>query len=632
MKATTKNQWHALLFSAAGILVVAVLIIAVNMIASEMNLRADFTEENLYTLSDGTRDILGSLETPVDLRFYYSKSAAAMPVQLKNYARRAEDLLKEYRRASDGMLKIQKFDPEPDSDAEDAARLDGIQGRTIGATGERIYLGIAVHCLDDTVALPYLDPSREAQLEYDLTRAIYRVTHPEKPTVGLLSSLPVAGTPPNPMMMGRNQGSEPWILMQELEKQFTVEQLDDPEEIPDAVDVLLLIHPKNLSDAALFAIDQYLLNGGRILAFLDPISIVDQQLNPQGRFSQPQPSDLGPLLDAWGLTFDADSVVIDRVYKSTIPGPNGQMQDYLPFLDLGPDAVSAENPAVAELERVLIPFGGHFSGVGADTLTRTVLLHTSEKSGTVPKFMVQMGPDQLASNIDDEGGQKALAVQLNGTFETAFPDGAPSEDEDEDEDEEGDDTSASLKKSVMNSTVVLVADADMVYDRFCIDQRQTLFGSASVPVSDNLSLALNLTELLSGASELIAIRSRGALNRPFEVIQEKTAEARAKYEDKIAELEAELAEAESRLRTLQQGKSDNEKYFLSPEQEKEIRRFEEKRAKVNRELKDLRRTLRKEIDNLENGLKWLNIAGMPALVVLVGLGFSLHRKRRMTNK
>lgn len=630
MNKTTKGQWNAALFSAAGIVVVAVLLIAVNMIADELNLRADFTDEKLYTLSEGTRNILGSLDTSVNVRFYYSKSAAEMPVRLKNYAERVQDLLQEYRRASDGMIEIDKFDPQPDSDAEDAARLDGIRGQS-AAAGRSIYLGIAVHCLDETVALPYLDPSREAQLEYDLTRAVHRVTHPEKPTVGLLSSLPVTGTPANPMMGQPKQDDEPWLLMQELEKQFEVTPLDAPETIPDTVDVLLLIHPKNMSEATLFAIDQYLLNGGRILAFLDPMNIIDLQLNPQGRFSQPQPSDLHPLLETWGVQFDTDSLVIDRLYKSTIPGPDGQMQDYLPFLDLGPDAVNPENPAVAELERILLPFAGHFDVAGTDNLAHTVLMHTSEKSGTVPKFMAQVGGDQMAGNIENEGGRKALAVQLTGRFATAFPGGKPT-DEDASSGSDADDSSDSLQQSRENSTVVLVADADMLHDRFCVDQRQTLFGPASTPVSDNLALAQNLTELLSGAEELIGIRSRGALNRPFNVIQEKTAEARAKYQDKIAELEAELAEAENRLQKLQQGKSENDKYFLSPEQEEEVERFKKKRADVNRELKNLRRSLRKEIVALENRLKWLNIAGMPAVVVLIGLGFSLHRKRRMANK
>lgn len=632
MKKTTKTQWHAALFSAAGLVVVAVLLIAVNMIADELNLRADFTDEKLYTLSDGTRAILEDLDTSVNVRFYYSKSAADMPVQLKNYAGRVQDLLQEYRRAANGKLEIDKFDPQPDSEAEDSARLDGIRGRSV-ASGRRIYLGIAVHCLDETVALPYLDPSREAQLEYELTRAIYRVTHPEKPTVGVLSSLPVAGTPANPMMGQPNQGStEPWMLVRELEKQFEVTQLDAPGAIPDAVDVLLLIHPKNLSDATLFAIDQYLLGGGRILAFLDPMNIIDLQLNPQGRFSQPQPSDLSPLLDTWGVEFDPDSLVIDRLYKSTIPGPDGQMQEYLPFLDLGPDTVNSENPAVAELDRILLPFAGHFGGTGTDSLTRTVLMHTSEKSGTVPKFMAQVGGDQMAENIENEGGRKALAVQLNGRFETAFPGGQPADKDDTASDSDTDEPDGSLKQSLEASTVVLVADADMLHDRFCVNQRQTVFGPVSTSVSENLAMAQNLAELLSGADELIGIRSRGALNRPFKVIQEKTAEARAEYQEKIAELETELAEAENRLQKLQMGKSQNDQYFLTPEQEEEIERFEKKRAEINRELKTLRRSLRKEIVALENRLKWLNIAGMPTVVVLIGLGFSLYRKRRMANK
>lgn len=642
MKSTTKNQLRTFLFSAGGVIVCAALLVGINMVVNQVSLRADLTEENLYTLSEGTRKLLDELDTPVDVHFFYSKSAASMPVYLKNYAARVEDLLREYRRASDGMITIRKYDPAPDSKAEDTARLHGIRGQMAAAAGETIYLGISVEQIDQTVALPYLDPGREAQLEYDLTRAIYRVSHPEKPTVGLISSLPVSGTQQMPMQRP-TPGGDPWILVQELEKQFTVRELAAPEEIPAEVDVLLLIHPKDLSEKALFAIDQFVLGGGRLLAYLDPMSVVDSRQNPQGQFGQPQPSNLGPLLSAWGIVFDTERLVIDRVNKATVTGRSGQPEEYLPFLDLGPTAVSEDHPAVAELERVLMPFAGHFTGSAGHGLTRTVLLRTSEKSGTVPKFMAQIGGDQLENNVEDEGGQKALAIQLTGTFESAYPQGRPTgEDKEQYQDNEGDKAEgyedkdeggeASLKKSVEETTVVLVADADMLYDQFCVSRRQTILGPVSTPTSDNLSMALNLAELLGGDRNLIGIRSRGALNRPFEVIERKTAQAREEYQDTIAELEGELSRVESRLYQLQSGKSEDQKYILTPEQEEEIRRYERKRAKVNQKLKDVRRELRKEIDALKNSLKLVNIAAMPAVVAIGGIAFSLIRKRRMKNQ
>ena len=647
----TKKFAETWLFSSAGIIGILVLFVAVNIIAGTFRFRADLTEENLYTLSEGTRRILDSIDTPVTVRFYYSKDVPQMPMHLKNYAGRVEDLLKEYRRAAHGNLLVNKLNPKPDSDADDSASLDGVYGQAL-PTGDRLYMGLAVSCLDETVAIPFLSPDRENFLEYDITRALSRVLSPKRPVLGVMSSLAVMGQsqPPNPMMQMQGMQNKPaWVVISELKADFDVREIQmTADAIPNDIDVLLMIHPTNLTDKTLFAIDQFVLRGGRLAAFLDPMSMIEAQENPMMQMQRmpPASSTLGKLLDAWGIEFDTEKVVADLEYMTRVSNRQGQPEVMPAILSLGQETLSDEDPATAQLDALLIGLAGAFSGTPADGLVQTVLIHTSEKSQRIEKFMAQMPGQQVVRDFESENKQQTLALRLTGTFRTAFPDGPPetaatgpdadappdAADSDGEADKEVESATPSLAQSTEPGAVVLVGDSDMTHDHFCV-RKQAMFGQQIMtPISDNINLIFNIVENLSGDSNLIGIRSRGAISRPFDVVREMKVAAEERYQSTIRSLEEELAEVRRNINEMQQEKSSDQRFILSPEQQKAIASFREKEGRTSKELKEVRKQFRRDIDALEIRLKWANIALMPFLVGLSGLALALIKRRRMARK
>ena len=635
-----KKNISTFMFSALGIVAMAVIMITLNSIARISNVRCDLSSEKLYTLSPGTRAILKKMDTPVTLRFYYTRDAAQMPVFLKTYAGRVEDLLKEYRMAANGKVKVQILNPSPDSDAEDSANLAGVTGQPLQG-GESVYLGIAVDCLDQVVAIPFLSPERENLLEYDITRAIYRVLHPEKPVIGLMSSLPVMGQM-NPMMMqmGGGRGEPPWAFVAELKRDFDVRYVPvQADSIPDDIKTLLVVHPRDLSDKTLYAIDQFVLKGGKLVAFVDPMSMIEAKMNPpnpmMGRQPQPGASTLGKLFDAWGIQFDTEKVVADVVYTTQVQGRDGNPEKMPVLVSLNREGMDQTDPVSTKLDSVLMAMGGCFTGNGADGLKKTVLLSSSEDSQMVEKFMAQMGGAAILRDFKSDGQKKALAIRLTGKFKTAFPAGAPEADakgadkKDEPAAEPKDAAKPGIKESEKNGAVVLLGDSDMLYDNFCV-RVQNLFGQKfTVPLNDNLNLLQNLMEHMSGDENLISIRSRGAVNRPFLVVARMQADAEAKFQDRIRSLENNLSEAQRKISEQQRQKSSDQKFILSPDQKLAIEKFRKEEANARKDLKQVRKELRREVDSLENRIKWANIVLMPCLVGISGIVLGLARKRRV---
>ena len=365
-----KRGLETYLYSTLGIVAMLGILVAFNFIASRAKARIDLTEERAYTLSAGTRAILAKLDTPVQVRFYCTRGENEMPVQLKTYAQRVEDLIGEFRQASKGLVEIQKLDPQPDSDPEDSAKLDGIEGQML-PQGSMVYLGLSVSMLDQKESLPFLAPNRERLLEYDLARAISRVAAPSKPVVGIMSPLPVKGAPSNPMMMRMGQrGQEPWVLMSEMQRDFTVKTVEmTADKIPDDIKVLLVIHPKGITDAAQFALDQFVLRGGKLIAFLDPLSALEQQ----SPMAPPATSTLDKLFKAWGIGFDVTKVVADTDYV-------GQTQQGRApaILMLTEKAVNKDDVLTADTDNLVFAYAGAFSGTPAAGLTQTVLVKSSK--------------------------------------------------------------------------------------------------------------------------------------------------------------------------------------------------------------------------------------------------------------
>ena len=515
-----KKSLETILYSSAGIVVMLVILVAVNVITGAWPVRADLTREKAYTLSAGTKAVLKKMDTPVKIRFYCTQSEMATPetVFLKDYARKVEDLLHEYRQIAGKNLVIEKYDPQPDSDAEDSARLDGLEPQPLSG-GDNFYLGLAVSLADTRVAIPFLAPNRERQLEYDLTRAITQVLSPDKPVVGVLSALPVFGGAMNPMMMQAGQQPEPaWTLIEQLKQDFTVRRVElDTDKIDADVKVLFVIHPKDISDKAQFAIDQFVLRGGKLIAFLDPMSAIAsrQQQNPMmgGGGSS---SSLDKLLAAWGLQFDSSKVVADLDFKMQLQDRNGQPSDAPAWLGLTAEGINRDDIVTGSIDSLWLPMCGAFTGTPAAGLKETVLLNSSKDAALVDSFLAGMGGGAVMNGFKPAGVNYKLAVRLTGKFKTAFPDGPPPD--------AGNTNSVaksagnSLKESKVETSVVLVGDSDLLADDFSLRKVQSPFGAMVSPMNANLDFAQNLVEQMAGDSSLIGVRSRASLSRKCPLI------------------------------------------------------------------------------------------------------------------
>src|SRR5215472_1371118 len=342
-----------LIYSVVGVIAVAVILIAVNLLAGFAKVRSDLTQNRVYTLSDGTKKILQKLDTDAEIRFYYSRDNPAVPVPLRAYAQEVEDLLAEYQQYGHGKIKVVKLDPKPDSDAEDSANLDGIEGQNINLT-DRIFLGIAVRCLDQKVAIPFLSPDRQTLLEYDLSRAISSVANPKKTVIGVMSALPVTGQKASPMMMRQRQPqNQPWVFLNELKQSFDVRDVSlTAEKIDDDISVLVVVHPQGISEQAEFAIDQFLMRGGKMVALLDPYSFVESQMAAQFG-GGPTSSTFQKLLPAWGVQFSSDKVLADPLYATKIQSQESVQSDPT-VLSLTAEAINQKDALGASINDLLI--------------------------------------------------------------------------------------------------------------------------------------------------------------------------------------------------------------------------------------------------------------------------------------
>ena len=628
-----KKSLETILYSTAGIGVMLVILIAVNVIFGVVPVRVDLTQEKSYALSAGTKVVLKKLDTPVKVRFYCTQSETATPetVYLKSYARKVEDLLQEYKQIAGKNIVIEKFDPQPDSDAEDSARLDGLEPQELPGN-DRFYLGLAVGIADERVALPFLDPGREKMLEYDLTRAIARAFTPEKPVVGVMSSLPVFGEPMNPMMMQMGQrGAQAWTLIEQLKQDFNLKRIEmTADKIDDDVKVLVVIHPKEISDKAQFALDQFVLRGGKLIAFLDAQCALDsRQQNPMMGGGGGGTSSLDKLLKVWGLSFDTSKVVADLNFKMQLRGRTGQPTEAPAWLGLTAEGVSRDDIATSQIDNIWLPMAGAFTGTPAAGLKETVLLHSTKNAQLVDGFLAGMGGDSILNKFKAAGVEYKIAVRLTGKFKTAFPDGEP---------KDSADTNAvakagSLKESKAETSVVLVGDVDFLADEFSLRRIDSPFGQMVAPMNANLSLAQNLVEQMAGDSNLIGVRSRATLTRPFTLVKQMEAEAQARGQAKVLELQQSLSETQQRLSELQaQRKDKNQQFILSPEQKAELENFRKKQAEVSKELKQAQKDLRKEVVSLETRLKWLNILAMPFGVTLAGVGIAMIKRKKTSAK
>ena len=607
-----KNHEH-LLYSAVGLIALALILVAVNFLLSRVPARIDLTDGNLYTLSDGTKKILRNLQAPVKIKLYISQGET-VPVQLRSFAQRVEDLVREFKSVAGSNLVIERYNPKPDSEEEDAAQLDGIDPQQL-ATGEQFYLGASITQLDRKQTIPAISPQRERLLEYDLVRAISRVGTTERPKIGLMAGLPVLGEKFNPFT---RQSSDPWVLANELKNQFDVKEVPvSAKEIEKDINVLLLIHPKDFQPEQEYALDQFVMRGGKLIVFVDPYSYFDQQPSMPGVPPMPSSSNLPTLFKAWGIEFDPSKVIADVVFGS------GGGARYTPtVLSLNRTAFSRDDVVTGSIETLLYAFGGAFNVKPVDGLKVTDLIHSSPNSMLVDNQNATKSGDEATRAFKPSGKAMPLAVRLTGKFKTAFPDGLKEKDKPVP-------NTPALRESGDNS-VILVADVDMLADGAAVDIQEIFGRKIVVPSNGNLALALGMVEQFASGNDLISLRSRTSSFRPLTVVRELEAEAQKQYFGKIQALEDELQKTNAKLQELQkaQGGAGKNAQILTPEQQSELDRFRKRVAETRLELKEVRRSLRQDAESLVFFTKIVNIALMPILVALVGLGIALIRRRR----
>ena len=606
-----------LMVSSAGLVLIALAFLAFNLFAGLglTSARLDLTEQKLYTISAGTERILAELEEPIELSFFYSDSTAKDVPALRTYAKRVEEMLKAYQRAADGKLKLQIIDPAPFSEDEDKAAEFGLQGIPLQQGGDSIYFGLAgKNAQGDTQVIPFFALDQEEFLEYELSRLVQSLAKPERPVVGVLSGLPVNGG----FDMAARQPTPPWMVMEEIRQLFQIESLKaDVDQIPDKVSVLLLVHPKQLPEQTLYAIDQFVLRGGKLLAFVDPFSEADTQAEMPGEMAIEKASDLAPLLQAWGLRMLPDQVLGDGSYAMSVSMGEGQLPvRHAAWLSLPKSALDQDDISTAALENLTVATAGMLEPLEGAKTRFIPLLHSSQYAMPfdVKRFGMLQNPEELIRELQPTGERYAIAARISGPAQSAYPEGIEGR-------KDG-------LKQADNINVIVVADTDMLTDRMWV-QVQDFFGQRiPQPWADNAAFAINALDNLAGSEALISVRSRGRFTRPFEVVEALQREAEVRFREKEQALQTRLADTEQKLAALQRSDDPSKALELTPEQQATVQQFLQEKLKIRKELREVRYQLNADIEALGRSLKFVNIALVPLLLTLGVLALWLWRRRR----
>lgn len=606
-----------LMYSSAGLLVIALAFLAFNMLARVglSDWRLDLTEQKLYTISAGTEKVLAEIEQPVELYFFYSDQASKDLPSLRNYAKRVEEMLKAYERAADGKLKLHIVDPQPFSAEEDQATEFGLQAIPLNSSGDKLYFGLAGRVGDGVPqAIPVFSLDQEEFLEYDLSRLVQSLAKPERPVVGVLSGLPLNGG----FDMQTRQPSQPWMVMEEIRQQFQIESLKAGiDQIPEKVSVLLLVHPKDLPEQTLYAIDQFVLRGGKLLAFVDPYSEIDSGMPMPGDEAASKTSDLPALFKAWGVQLLPDQVVSDGAYAMALSMGEGQRAvRHAAFLSLPRAALDQSDVSTAGLETLTLASAGILQPLASAKSHFTPLLQSSVYAMPVDskRLALLQNPEELIRELQPTGQRYAMAARISGPAETAFANGIEGR-------KDG-------LKHADNINVIVVADTDLLSDRMWVHVQDYFGQRMPQPWADNASFAINALDNLSGSDALISVRSRGRFSRPFEVVDALQRTAEVKFREQEAELQQRLAATEQQLASLQQSEDPAQSPQLTPEQQATLQQFMAEKVRIRKELRDVRFQLNADIDALGRSLKLVNIALMPLLLTVGVLLLWFWRRRK----
>jgi ABC-type uncharacterized transport system involved in gliding motility auxiliary subunit len=619
-----------LLSTILGVIGALALVIGINVFADARlaNLHVDLTAQHLYTLSSGTRAVLRGLKDPITLRVFYSRALGTAAPAYGTLADHVQELLRQYVALSGGKLKVETYDPQPFSDVEDRALAYGLQGVPLDQSGENVYFGIVgTNLLDDEKTIAFVQPERERFLEYDLTKLVLGLSNPKQPVVGLMSSLPVEGDP-RQMMMAARSGSRagaPWLSIDQLRQTDAVRTIaPDVTVIPADIDVLLLVQAQNLSDSTLYAIDQFVMRGGRLMAMVDPHSEA-QAMASRGGPPADASSDLPKLFDAWGITFDVHHVVGDLDGAWRVRARDGDRVaavDYVPWFNIR-DGIAKDDPATADLQQVTVASAGAVGVKPGAALTFTPLLTSGPQSELLPvDEIIAPDPAAVLASFHPTGGPRVLAARFRGVLRSAFaapppaPDGKP----------RPADFPAHLSETKGPANLVVVGDTDILADRYWV-RVQDFFGQPqATPFSDNAAFLANVIGTLAGGDALIGLRSRGDSIRPFDVVTEIQARAEAEFRQSEHSLQAHLDEVQKKLRELRAG--DNAGSVVTPAQTAAIEAARDDILNTRRQLRRVQLNLRQDIAALGTKVKLADIVAVPALLTVVALALAYARRRR----
>ncbi|HEX3884272.1 MAG TPA: Gldg family protein [Stellaceae bacterium] len=610
--------------SVAALVCVGVILASVNVVAARFpNARVDLTQDQLYTLSRGTIHTLGEIAEPITLRFYYSTRLGESVPSYGVYATRVREMLDQYVVAAHGKIRLEIYDPAPFSDVEDQAVGFGLKGVPLNQQGEQVYFGLAgTNSTDDQQVIPFLSPDRERFLEYDLTRLVHTLAFPNRTVVGLMSSLPLEG---DPMAALQGQPSTPMAVIDQLRQLYDVKDIaPSVDAIPAGTEVLMLVHPQNLPDKTLFAIDQFVLGGGKALVFVDPYS--ELQAASPSRANAAPASNLEPLFAAWGVKLLPNVVAGDRDDARRVgvpmPGRGPQPMDYVAWLGLRAANLNHDDPITADLDQLNLATAGILEQVPGAKTGFVPLISTSTNSEKVPVDKVKGAVPQVAellAHFRPEDTRYTLAAHITGNVDSAFPKGLP-----------GAPAAAHLDKSKQPINVVAVADTDMLDDRFWAQSRDFYGQRVVVPSAANGDFVANAIEVLAGGEDLVGLRSRGTSARPFVLVEKIQSAADQEYATREQMLQTKLKETQGKLHNLTGGEGSGAPAALSPDQEKAVEQFRADMLTTRQELRQVQAALRRDISRLKTILEFADIALIPIVVAAAALvlGALRARKRR----
>lgn len=577
--------------------------------------RIDLSENRLYTLSAGTQRILDKIDEPVKLKLYYSETAAQPYPQFRLYAQRVRELLEEMSARADGRLQLEVLDPLPFSTAEDEAVALGLTAIPLANRADPLYFGlVGNNSSDGQSTMPYIRPETEPFLEYDLAKLVSSLSADRRPVVALLGDL-ATGPGIDPLSRQPHLG---WFADQQINAMFELRRLQaNPGSIGDDVDLLMLVHPKQLGEDSLYAIDQFVLRGGRLLVLVDPLSEADPagMVFTPGQAGQGVTSDLAPLFKAWGIRYDPGKVVLDSKHAWLMQIDANRPPARNPALiGLQRENVNQNDVVSAGLETVIVSSSGTLSTDDASPLRIEPLLQTSANAMLVDVERVREqggDPESLLLGFKAAGEPFVVAARFTGPLKTLFPARA---------------TPGHLAGSRRDANIVVIADTDVMSDRLWVQSSSLLGEPVYTPIANNGDFIFNIVDNLVGNDDLIAVRSRGVSARPFIRVERLRRGAEQRYREKQAELEQQLETLQQRLNELQKTGGDGQPLALNRQQQTELNRFQADKLRIRKELRDVQRELNADIDALGGQVKLFNILGMPLLVVLLSLLLYLRRR------